>query len=135
MISQNENLKSQNYNANGKSADVKVRAYHFSLAIIALINTLPDQRSYWVIGDQLLRAATSIGANMIEGQAGSSKRDFIKFYEIALKSANETKYWLSLLKDCYPEGKIASEKLLNEATEISNMLGASVLTLKEKRTI
>lgn len=135
MLSQIENRKTQIYNINGKSSDVKVRAYNFSLAIIALVNTLPNQRSYWIIADQLIRAATSIGANMIEGQAGSSKKDFVKYYEIALKSANETRYWLSLLKDCYPEGRSVSEKLLNEATEISNMLGASVLTLKGKRNI
>ena len=42
--------------------------------------------------DQLLRSATSIGANVVEAKSASSKRDFIKFYEIALKSANETKY-------------------------------------------
>lgn len=70
---------------------------------------------------------------MIEGQASSSKREFIKFYEIALKSANETKYWISLLKDSYSELKPTCEILLQEAIEITNMLGSSVLTLKGKK--
>lgn len=132
MISKIANGKSQSYNSNSKSPNVKTRAYNFSLDIIRFVNALPEKRAFWSIGDQLLRAATSIGANMIEAQAGSSKRDFIKFYEIALKSANETRYWLSLLQDSYPNLKPECELLLKEATEIANMLGSSVLTLKGK---
>jgi len=117
---------------NLKSNNTKIRAYSFSLDIIKFVNILPNKRAFWSIGDQLLRAATSIGANIIESQAASSRRDFIKFYVIALKSANETKYWLSLLRDSYPEFKQKCDDLLKEATEISNMLGSSVLTLKGK---
>lgn len=126
-------LKSQKHNSNSKSRDVKVRAYDFAIAIIRFINTLPNNRAFWAIADQLLRSATSIGANMMEAQSSSSKREFIKFYEIALKSANETKYWLSLLKDSYPELKDC-ESLLNEVIEISNMLASGILTMKGKKT-
>ncbi len=129
------NCKSQNYNSNLKSSDVKLRAYKFSLEIIKFVNTLPNKRAFWSIGDQLLRSVTSIGANMIEGQASSSRREFIKFYEISLKSANESVYWLSLLHDSYPDLKAKCEDLLAECTEISKMLGSSVLTLKGKRNI
>lgn len=129
------NRKTQNYISNLKSNDVKVRAYQFSIDIIRFVNSLPNKRAFWSMGDQLLRSATSIGANMIEGQASSSRREFIKFYEIALKSANETKYWLLLLKDSYLEMEKECEKLLNEATEIANMLGSSVLTLKGKNRL
>jgi len=87
------------------------------------------------MGNQLLRAATSIGANMVEAQAASSRRDFIKFYEIALKSSNETKYWVCLLRDSYPELKEKCAELLKEVNEVSNMLASSVLTLKGKRNI
>jgi four helix bundle protein len=133
MLSQNSNLKSQNQNSNLKSNDVKVRAYKFSLNIISFVNDLPNKRGFWTIGDQLLRSATSIGANMIEAKSSSSKRDFVKFYEIALKSSNEVKYWICLLRDSYSELKIQSEELLKEAIEISNMIGSSVLTLKGKK--
>ncbi|MBI5045255.1 MAG: four helix bundle protein [Candidatus Levybacteria bacterium] len=132
--SQNSKLKTQNHITGGKSYNVKARAYEFSLQTITFINSLPSKRSYWIIGDQLLRSATSIGANTVEAQAGSSKRDFIRFYEIALKSANETRYWFSLLRDCSDEQKTLCQKLLDEATEISNMLAASILTLKGKRS-
>ena len=126
------NLKTQNYNSNLKSRDVKARAYQFSLDIIRFINDLPNKRAFLAIGDQLIRSATSIGANMIEAQSSSSRREFIKFYEISLKSANEAIYWLSLLRDSYPELKLKSEKLIKENSEICKMLGSSILTLKGK---
>lgn len=124
------NLKTQNHNSNIKSNDVKIRAYKFSLSIISFVNELPNKRAFWAIGDQLLRSATSIGANMIEAKSSSSKREFIKFYEIALKSANETRYWICLLRDSYIELKPKCLDLLQEAEEISNMLGSGILTLK-----
>lgn len=126
------NLKSQSQNLNPK-ANVKHRAYYFSLEIIKFVGLLPEKRIFWVISDQLLRSATLIGANLIEAKAASSKRDFIKFYEIALKSANETKYWLCLLRDGTNADNIKITKLLSEAEEISNMLGSSLLTMKNKK--
>ena len=132
-LSQIANLKSQSYNSNLKSSNIKVRAYKFSLDTIKFINLLPNGRSFWSIGDQLIRCATSIGANMVEGQASSSRREFVKYFEISLKSANETKYWLSLLSDILDTNlKKQSESLLIEAEEISKMLGSSILTLKKK---
>jgi len=127
--SQNSKVKneSQNYKSN-----LKNRCYQFSLKVIALTDNLPNKRSAWVITDQLIRAATSIGANLIEARASSSRVEFKKFYEISLKSANETKYWLYLLKDAKLIDEKAIITLLNEITEISNMLGAGVIKLKNK---
>ena len=114
-------------------SDLRIRAYHFSIKMIRFLETLPEKRVYWVISDQLLRSATSIGANIIEAKSASSRRDFIKFYEISLKSANETVYWLGLLKDATKADIRLVNELLNETDEISRMLGASSLTLKKKR--
>jgi len=133
MTIQISNLKTQNYNSNLKSKDLNVRSYRFSLDVIVFVNSLPNKRAFWVIGDQLLRSVTSIGANIIEAKASSSRREFVKFYEIALKSANESIYWLSLLKDSYNGLRVECEILLKEAEEICKMLGSSVLTLKGKR--
>lgn len=80
-------------NCNSKlKIDIKLRAYKFSLAVIRFINDLPKNQTNKIISSQLLRSATSIGANIIEAQAGSSKKDFKNFMNVALKSANETKY-------------------------------------------
>lgn len=122
----------QNYSSKSKS-DIKERCYKFSLDIISMIDALPQKRSAWVIGDQLMRAGTSIGANLIEARASSSRLEFKKFYEIALKSANETKYWLCLLRDAKLVSEKVIEKLLDEAIEIANMLGSGVLKLKNKK--
>jgi four helix bundle protein len=72
--------------------DIKVRCYNFSLKTLKFISSNEVERKYNPIIDQLLRSSTSIGANIIEAKSSSSKREFIKYYEIALKSANETKY-------------------------------------------
>jgi four helix bundle protein len=130
--SQNLNVKSQNQSSNLKT-NLQARCYKFSIDIINFIKLLPKEEIYWIISDQLLRSSTSVGANLIEAKSASSRRDFIRFYEISLKSANETKYWLGLLRDatCADSDKI--NLLLNEIGEISKMLGASLLTLKNKR--
>lgn len=112
---------------------LKYKAYNFSIKAIRFVTQLPNERVYWVIVDQLLRSATSIGANIIEAQAASSKKDFIRFYEIALKSANETKYWLGLLRDATSTDKGTVNSLLKDVDDLANILGASLLTLKGKR--
>ena len=130
---QMSDVKIQNHNSNLRT-NVKYRAYKFSLSIIDLVKNFPEKRVYWIIEDQLLRCATSIGANLIEAKSSSSKRDFIKFYEIALKSTNETIYWLMLLKDSRLVRVDKIEPLLSEAKEIGKMTAASLLTLKGKRS-
>ena len=121
----------QNLNSKFKT-DLAGRCYRFSLDILSLIDTLPNKRSSWVISDQLIRSATSIGANLVEGKSASSRLEFKKFYEIALKSANETRYWLGLLRDANLADVAKVNLLLQEATELSNMLATGVINLKKK---
>jgi four helix bundle protein len=134
MLNQKSNLKNQSHNSKVKN-EFRERCYNYSIAVIKLIKDLPEKRIYWTLSDQLLRSATSIGANIVEAKSASSKRDFIKFYEIALKSANETKYWLGLLRDALEADKSGINKLLRETSEIANILAASLLTMKGKKQI
>jgi four helix bundle protein len=110
--------------------DLKSRCYKFSLDIISLTNMLSRRRSSRIISNQLIKSATSIGANLIEAQSSSSRLEFKRFYEIALRSANETKYWLGLLKDA----KLGDDKmignLLDEVTQIAKMIAKSIIKLK-----
>ena len=116
-----------------KKEELKYRAYRYSIRIVKFASLLPRQKIFLIIIDQLVRSATSIGANIVEAQSASSKRDFIKFYEIALKSANETKYWLGILRDATDTGKNSEiNELLEEIKIIANILGSSLLTLKGK---
>lgn len=123
----------QNNNSKFKT-DLKARAYFYALEIIKFIDSL-DKRDFsaQIISRQLLRSATSIGANIIEAQAGSTKRDFTNFFSYALKSANESKFWLGLLRDSAKADKNKTEVLLQETIELANILGSSILTLKGKR--
>jgi len=74
-----------------------------------------------------------VGANVVEAKSSSSKKDYIRFFEFALKSANEKKYWLILLKEVSPKLKKETNYLSQEMEEISNIIGASALTLKGKK--
>lgn len=110
---------------------LKDRAYQFSLNTIRFIRAL-EQKDFGtqIMIKQLFRSVTSIGANITEAQSGSTKKDFMNFFNYALKSANETEYWLSLLKDLTENLDI--EPLLKETREIANMLAASIITLKTR---
>jgi|SRR3989344_30775 len=123
----------QNNNPKLKT-DLKVRAYHYAIAIIKFIDSL-DKKDFStaIISKQLIRSATSIGANIIEAQAGSSKKDFTNFFSHALKSANESKFWLGLLRDSGKTDKQRAETLLQETKELANILGSSIVTLRGKR--
>jgi four helix bundle protein len=126
---QREKLKDSEQNS---KSDIKRRSYEFALKIIRLVDSLPSSGSSNIIGNQLLRSATSIGANIIEAQAGSSKRDFKNFLSHALKSANETKFWLGLLRDANKKPASEINPLLIEAKELANILAASIITLKKR---
>ncbi len=132
MTSHSSQITTNNNKSQLKSRDVKVRAYEFSLAIIKFVNSLPPKQAFRTIGDQLLRSSTSIGANLIEAKASSSRKEFIKYYQIALKSGDETQYWLALLRDSYKGLAPKCDILLSESKEICSMIASSVITLKNK---
>ena len=113
--------------------DFKRRLYGWVLRLIKFIDKLPKDSVCNVMGKQLLRSGTSILANYIEANSASSKKDFINFFTHALKSANESKVWLALLRDTAKGDKIELEWLLKELTEIANVLASSILTMKGKR--
>ena len=106
------------------------RLIQFSIRVIKFGDR--ELSKYYSIKDQLIRSTTSIGANVVEAKSASSLRDYIKFFEIALKSANETKYWLIIAGEL-STNKEEAKLLLKETCEIANILAASLLTLKGKK--
>ena len=131
-VSQRVKVKSQNCKVKVKS-DLTQRCYDFSLKLITFISGLSDTRVSRVLTDQLLRSGTSIGANIVEARSASSRRDFTRYYEIALKSANETKYWLGLVKNGLNVTGEESDYLQKETNELSKVIASSILTLKDKK--
>ena len=113
--------------------EFKRRLYHWVLRLVKFIDALPKDSVCRIIGDQLLRSGTSVLANYVESSAASTKKDFINFFTYSLKSANESKMWLTLLRDTAKGDKIELEWLLKELIEIANVLGSSILTLKGRK--
>jgi len=118
---------------NHKIYDLKKRSYIYALETIKFLEDLPKDYISQTIGRQLLRSATSIGANIIEAQASSSRKDFTNFYSHSLKSANESKFWFSLLLDSHRVPADKTKVIFEETIELSNILASSILKLKGKK--
>ena len=133
-MKEKEKAKSKRQNHDSKSkTNLRARCYYFSVEVIKFIESETTSRVYHSIIDQLIRSSTSVGANIIEAKSASSKKDFIKYYEIALKSGNETKYWLALLRDAMKIDRDKIAPFLQEVSEITNIIAASILTMKNRR--
>ncbi|MCL5010950.1 MAG: four helix bundle protein [Patescibacteria group bacterium] len=113
--------------------DLKTRVYKFSLVVIRFLGEIQPSQINRIITNQLLRSAIYNVSEIIEAQAASSKNDFKNFMNHSLKSANETKYWLFLLRDAELVENMKIESLIREATELSKILGASMLRLKGRK--
>lgn len=122
----------ENDNAKFKN-EFKKRLYNWVLRLIKFIDKIPKSNVNDIIGRQLIRSGTSILANYVEANSASSKKDFINFFTHSLKSSNESKVWLTLLRDTRKGDKKELEWLLNECIEISKVIAAGILTLKGKR--
>lgn len=104
-------------------------SFDFALQVIQLYKILVEQKEF-VLSKQLLRSATSIGANIEEANAAQTKKDFIAKMSIASKEARETKYWLRLL-DKSQLVKIDYTPYLNSVEHIINILTKIVKTSQE----
>jgi len=111
---------------------VQEKSYAFSLSVIGLYRDLLKQNEF-VLSKQLLRAGTSIGANVEEALAGQSRADFLSKMSIASKEARESNYWLRLLRDSniLPVEKI--EPMLSESQSLINLLTSIVKTTALKK--
>ncbi|MBJ6723177.1 four helix bundle protein [Geomesophilobacter sediminis] len=111
---------------------VKEKSYAFALNVIEFCRLLTEQREF-VLSKQLLRAGTSIGANIEEALAGQSRADFIAKMSIASKEARESNYWLRLFRDSKLSTLRQLQPLLNESDALINMLTAIVKTATTKQ--
>ena len=118
---------------NEKTKIFKKRLYSLVLRTIKIVENAKKTKTSEIIGTQLIRSITSILGNYIEGQAASSKKDYTNYFSHSLKSTNESKVWVALLRDTDNVDKTEANILLKELEEISNIFGSSVLTLKGKR--
>ena len=112
--------------------DILERSIKYSLLIIKLFKELKGDSVGRIIGNQLLRSGTSIGANIHEAQGGQSKADFIAKMSIAHKEALESAYWLRLVKDANVVSGIQLVELIDETDQLIRILSSILVSAKNK---
>ena len=107
------------------------KSYAFSIRIVKCSEHLQNEKKEYIMSKQLLRSGTAVGALVAESKYAQSKADFINKLYVSLKEANETKYWLRLLKDCDYLNDTMAESLLVDIESLIRMLSSSTKTAKE----
>ncbi len=108
------------------------KSYQFAIRMVKLSQYLQMEKKEFVLSKQILRSGTAIGALIREAEYGQSKLDFIHKMSIALKEANETEYWINLLKDTEYIDEKLFQSLVNDCQELLRLLIASIKTIKLK---
>jgi four helix bundle protein len=117
----------------GQKYTLEERTTKFSEQIISFCRSLKKDIVNSPLISQLIRAATSIGANYMEANGASSKKDFKNKICICKKEARETKYWLQIIAQSNPERKEECRRLWQEAQELTLIFSKIILTLEAKR--
>ena len=110
---------------------VQEKSFAFAVGIVKAVRRLQLDRKEWVLSKQLIRAGTSIGANIEEAIAAQSKKDFLAKLSIALKEARETHYWLRVLRDSGIATEVETEAHLPACQELVTLLSSITLTTRE----
>ena len=110
---------------------IEYKTYSFANRIVKAYRYLTKEQKEFILSKQLLRSGTAIGALVREANFAQSNADFINKMSIALKEANETKYWLSLLYDNEYIDNPSFQSIFEEAKEVTAILVSIVKTTKE----
>ena len=110
---------------------VATKSYVFALRIIKLYKYLISEKKEYVLSKQILRSGTSVGALIKEAEHAQSKKDFINKINIALKEANETEYWLMLLKDSEYISVDSFNSIHHDSVELIKLLASIVKSSKK----
>lgn len=114
-----------------QSSPLKEKSYFFATKIVRLSQFLVSEKKEFVLSKQTLRSGTAIGALIRESEFAASKADFINKLTVSLKEANETEYWLMLLKDTDYLNNDEFTQLRSECKELIAMLVSSIKTSKK----
>src|SRR4051812_40172632 len=122
-----------NETLNYKDLPVVQRAFQLACAVDIYVKELPATPQGRTIGDQLFRAATSIGANIAEGRGRDIGKEYERYLRIARASANETDYWLHIARDCELLSADSFEEMSGLKDECLRMLSSMITRLHSKR--
>jgi four helix bundle protein len=112
---------------------IKDKTYAFALKIIKMYQQIGKEKNEYVLSKQLLRSGTAVGASVSEAEHAQSKADFIHKLNIALKEANESLYWINLLKDSGYLSPASYNSLFEDCNEIVSILVAIIKTSKKSK--
>lgn len=101
---------------------IENKSFQFAIRIVRLYKFLCEEKKEYILSKQLLRAGTSIGANVTESQQAQSKPYFVSKISIALKEASETKYWIKLLGATEYLSENQTKSILDDCVEIEKIL-------------
>jgi four helix bundle protein len=116
-----------------RNQGLEFRTKKFALRIIEVFTSLPGSAVAQVLGRQVLRSGTSVGAHYREAVRAKSRADFVSKIEGALQELEETRYWLDLLTESRTLDESRVQSLTNEAEELTRMLVASARTAKRNK--
>ena len=125
-------LRIMSENKNSSDSIIAKKAYAFALEIVEGYKIFVHDKKEFVLSKQLLRASTSVGANVNEAVSAQSKRDFVHKLSISLKEARETKYWLNLLKDSGYLATDSFKKLNDSCNEVIKIRSSIIITTKQR---
>ena len=114
-----------------KDRPLRDKSYAFAIRVVKLSRFLQKEKKEFVLSKQVLRSGTAVGALIREAEFGQSRADFTSKMNIALKEANETEYWLSLLKDTDYLDEDQFSSLHSACRELIAMLVATVKTARK----
>jgi four helix bundle protein len=109
------------------------RLVKFSVDTLKFSDSLRKNPTRWPVCDQLVRSFTSVGANINEAKGAASKKDFAHYFQIALKSAKETQYWLVVVQHYDTTNAVTAKVLEQEMQEISRIINSSLLTMRGRK--
>ena len=110
---------------------VESKSFRFAVRIVNLCKHLNTDRKEYILSKQLLRAGTSVGANIVEAEQGQSRADFVSKMNIALKEAAETNYWLRLLQATNYLSEDEFSSINKDCVELKKMLTAIIKSTKQ----
>lgn len=116
-----------------KQQEFKKRLYNLVLRIIKFVENCRKTSTTRIVGDQLVRSGTGILGTYIEGLSASSKKEYTNYFFYSLKSTNESKVWVCILRDTEKGNKEEANAILTELEEVSKIFASSILTLKGKK--
>lgn len=119
----------------GYDKDIREWTLEFAILIIKFSEDLKKNKIDFDVISQVRRSGTSVGANVREAKASSSRKELIRFYDIALRSANETSFWVEVIAKGYEFNSESMEKVKEELGQIEKVIAKIIVNLKKEVVI